>query len=565
MAATILLFARGMTVIRTAISSIVSDHSELPEGDGPGNRGTRRHEAAGEAVTRLLSRRLGSGSSVLLPSSQRSSCSTGTSTSSAPTWSWLKRAQGRVRRLKSAAKSVASWFSRRLDPGLLYWIRWPFVWLARHAGGPDLQLDHPRRQGRHQLAHEALRTRRQLRDHRRLDHGAVQAGARADQVHFRRHQDHHRGRAGPDRRPLRSLRRPDGRLLGQFLDVGRGAISSLLGIIGDLMGALGHIPELGKPFKRAANDIHDAQHRIDDLRDSTKKHRQEQKRSDDTSSRTRCRTLVKLHDRYKTPPTASTTSRRAPRPSATRQRRARSQQALQRRAEGHRRQGRWRAPAGRQAAREHPRPRWRLSRHRRRRRSQPQRRPEPGRRSDDPPEHARLPPQRHRRDDQVTQGTPPPAAPSAARGAAQAHVGRRHAQPLRRRGGRPRPALAQRRAGGRAVGHRGDRQPAADGRHQPGAELHPEHDRHAVGVAQRPLGLGHAPLPGWRRPAARDPQPLQPARPHVRPDHDVDHRRRSRAQLLHYRGPGGRHLRQPAGHGASHALHQVVGDLAQAA
>jgi hypothetical protein len=566
MAATILLFARGMTVIRTAISSISAIIPNFLKAMGLATEELVGMSAAGEAVTTTALTTLGFwvvgiaavvAAIVLL---DRKFHFLG------PTWRWLKHAAADAfDAIKSAAASVASWFSDVWTQGLLYWIRWPFVWLARHAGGPafnwiinaardvinwltrhfgpggnfaivgDLILA-PFRLARAQIKFifDVIRT---------IIEGALDLIAgRFDRF---------------------------GDLMGDFwasfLDVGRGAISSLLGIIGDLMGALGHIPELGKPFKRAANDIHDAQHRIDDLRDSTKKHRQEQKRSDDTVKDS-LPNLVKLHDRYKTATdrldhlTPGTKAFRDATHDA-REASRRYNDALKDTAD---KAGGARQPVGKL-------------------RGNIQDLGGVSADTADAVAHnlnavlsqvgARMirlntRAYRHSGIDRMTE-----VVGHAATGGV---LSRAHG--LRRRmwgGGMPNPY------GGAADDHvllspSGAPVAALSGtegivnRPQMGVinqalELHAADDRHAVGVAQRPLGLGHAPLPGRRRAAAGDPQPLQPARPHVRPDHDVDHRRRARDQLLPLPGPGSRHLRQPAGHGASHALHQVVGDLAQPA
>jgi hypothetical protein len=299
-AADVLLMAYGFTIIRKAISSVMDIIPSFLKAMGLAQEELVGMTAGGEAVTAtavtpfgwvVLGVAAAIAAIVLL---DRHFHFLG------PTWRWLKNAaKDTFDAIKSAAGSVARWFSDVWTQGLLYWIRYPFVWLAKNVSFPiwrwiiNAARDVINWLTRHfgpggdfaivgDLLTLPFRTAKAIIKEafdviRTIIEGALDLIAgRFDRF---------------------------GSLMGDFwanfIDVGRGAISSLLGIIGDLMGALGHIPELGKPFKRAANDIHDAQHRIDDLRDSTKKNRQEQKRSDDTVKDS-LPNLVKLHDRYKT-------------------------------------------------------------------------------------------------------------------------------------------------------------------------------------------------------------------------------------------------------------------------
>jgi hypothetical protein len=293
MAATFLLLARGLTVIRSAISSIGAIIPTFLRSMGlvvAAEEGV----AAGFALTPLGQAVLVIGlvtAAVILLDRKLHFL--------APTWAFIKRvAVDAFEAIKGAGEDVVNWFSDVWTQGLLYWIRWPFV-----------------------KAFEYLR-----------DHGVFRwiVGAASDMIGW--FKDHFSGGGdfaiigdlitlpfrlaiAPIRFAFRTIRaivtgaldliagRFDdfGDVMSDFwsdfIDVGRGAISSLLDIVGDLLGALGEIPKIGGPFKAAAEDIHGAQQSIDDMRDSDKRAREERKKSTE-AVKDSIPHLVHLRDRY---------------------------------------------------------------------------------------------------------------------------------------------------------------------------------------------------------------------------------------------------------------------------
>jgi hypothetical protein len=296
LAATFLLLAKGLTIVRLAVADLMEIIPSFLRAMGL----MLSAEAAAEEGVTGLAMLTGVGEIVLIIGAIITAIVLLDRKFHflAPTWRWVKHAAvDAFQAIKDAAASVANWFSDVWTQGLLYWIRWPFVWLAKHAGGPAFRW----------IINAAGDVINWLKRH--FGHGGDFAII-GDLITF----------------PFRSAKaviktafdviktiivgaldliagRFDrfGDLMGDFwagfIDVGRGAISSLLGVVADLLGALGKIPKIGGPFRDAAKDVRDAQHHIDDLRDSTKKNREEQKRSDDVVKGS-LPTLVRLRNRY---------------------------------------------------------------------------------------------------------------------------------------------------------------------------------------------------------------------------------------------------------------------------
>jgi hypothetical protein len=293
MAGTMLLLAKGMTIIRSAIGSIMGIMPTFLRSMGlmvAAEEGAATGFAAMTPAGWVVLAIMAVVAAIVLLDKKFHFL--------APTFRWLKHAAANTfDAIKSAAKSVASWFSDVWTQGLLYWIRYPFVWLARHVGGAVFKW----------IINAAGDVIGWLKRHFGPGGDFAIVGDLIT-LPFRLAVDVIKGAFSVIKTVIKGALdiiagRFDsfGDLMGDFwagfIDAGRGAISSLLGIVGDLLGALGKIPGIGGPFKDAAKAVRDAQHHIDDLRDSTKKHRQEQKKSDDTVKDS-LPTLVRLRHRY---------------------------------------------------------------------------------------------------------------------------------------------------------------------------------------------------------------------------------------------------------------------------
>jgi hypothetical protein len=296
LAATFLLLAKGLTVVRLAVADLMGIIPAFLRAMG---LMLTAEEAAAAGVTGL-SMLTGVGEIVVIIGAIIAAIVLLDRKFHflAPTWRWIKHAAvDAFDAIKKAAASVAHWFSDVWTQGLLYWIRYPFVWLAKHAGGPAFRW----------IINAAGDVIDWLKKH--FGHGGdfaiigdlIAAPFRLARAQIKFVFDVIKTIIGgaldliAGRFDKFSDRMSD--FWSGFIDMGRGAVSSLLGIVGDLLGAFGKIPKLGGPFKDAAKAVRNAQHNIDDLRDSTKKHRQEQKKSDDVV-KDALPTLVLLRKRY---------------------------------------------------------------------------------------------------------------------------------------------------------------------------------------------------------------------------------------------------------------------------
>lgn len=262
-AATVLILARGLTIIATAFGSI----SKVLPGFAAAMR-------LSPAVVPWIAAIMGVVAAVVLLDKKLHFLG--------PTWRWIKRAASDAwEGIKDAAAATISWFRDVWTQGLLYWIRWPFVWLAENAAGPAFGW-----------VREAVGDLLAWLKNTFGDGGDFALIGDLIVLPFRLIALGIRGAFAVIKTIIIGTLdliagRFDhfGELMSDFwagfIDVGRGAISSLLGVLGDLLGALGKIPKIGGPFKEAAKDIRNAQDNIDSMRDSTKKQRQEQKRAND--------------------------------------------------------------------------------------------------------------------------------------------------------------------------------------------------------------------------------------------------------------------------------------------
>jgi hypothetical protein len=291
-AATAMLLAQGFTIIQHAISSVLSIVPNFLR--AMGLMATAEEVAAGAAVFTPLGIAVGIiaavAAAVYLLDKRLHFLG--------PTWRWIKNAAvDALGWIKKAAADVVSWFSDVWTQGLLYWIRYPFVWLARNVSFPILRwiinaagdvIDwlkkHFGRGGDFAIIGDLITFPfRYARGVIRLVFEAIKTiiGGALDLIagRFDRFSDRM------------------GDFWATFIDLGRGAVSSLLGIVADLLGALGKIPKIGGPFRDAAHDVRAAQDSIDNLRDSTRKHRNEQKKAND-AIKDAAPALVTLRRRY---------------------------------------------------------------------------------------------------------------------------------------------------------------------------------------------------------------------------------------------------------------------------
>jgi len=283
MAATMLLLARGLTVIQSAFRSIGQIIPNFLKSMGLAKEAVVGVTETGEAITATSLTTFGVWGVAILAVVAALVLLDRKFHFLGPTFRWLKgAAEDAFGFMKKAAKDTIDWFSDVWTQGLLYWIRWPFVWLAKHAGAPAFHwvieaaenvigwfkehfgpggqfaiigdlISLPFRVARSQIhiAFIVIRT---------IIEGALDLIAgRFDDFGDVMHD-----------------------FWSDFVDVGRGAITSLLGVIGDLLGALGSIPKIGGPFKSAAKDIKDAQHSIDEMREADKREREERKKANET-------------------------------------------------------------------------------------------------------------------------------------------------------------------------------------------------------------------------------------------------------------------------------------------
>jgi hypothetical protein len=278
-AATVLLLARGLTIIATAFGSI----SRVLPGFAAALR-------LSPAVVPWIAAIMGVVAAVILLDKKLHFL--------APTWRFIARvARAAWEGIKDGAAATVSWFSDVWTQGLLYWIRYPFVWMAKNVTFPLFGWL------RTAVATTIAWIRRTFGDGGDfavigdLIAAPFKASWNVIKFVFEAIKTVIGGTLDLIAGRFDSFSDRMNDFWFMFLDVGRGAISSLLGIIGDLMGALGSIPKIGGPFKDAANDIKRAQQSIDDLRDSTKEQRREQKRSDE-AVKDSLPTLVRLRNRY---------------------------------------------------------------------------------------------------------------------------------------------------------------------------------------------------------------------------------------------------------------------------
>jgi chemotaxis protein histidine kinase CheA len=206
-----------------------------------------------------------------------------------PTFTWLKRVGTAVwDAIKDAAQGVIDWFSDVWTQGLLKWIRWPFVWLAQHIPWRDVW-------------------------------DAIVTGAKAVIDFFKGDSG---GTWGAISRIITSPFRKIGGVFktifdtaltiidtfldlvaGRFDEVGdtisgfwdgvldtfAGAASSMLDILEKLLSAFGKLPKVGGPFRDAAEAIGNARDGIDKWRESLRGGKDDSEKANEENKRTRAR------------------------------------------------------------------------------------------------------------------------------------------------------------------------------------------------------------------------------------------------------------------------------------
>lgn len=290
MAATVLILARGFTVIRIAMASIGAIIPNFLRA-----MGLMEAELVGiGAITTGGWVALGvmaAVAAIILLDKQLHFL--------APTWRFIKRAADAAwEGIQAGAQAVISWFSDVWTQGLLYWIRWPFVkafeflrdhgvfrWITSAAGDMiDWFFGHFGPGGRFALLGDLIslpfRVARSAIHIAFITIRTIVAGA-LDLIS---------GRFDDFGDTMSAF-------WSDFVDIGRGAVSSLLDIVGDLLGALGEIPKIGGPFKAAAGAVRQAQDSIDNMRESDRKARDERKRSD-KAVKDSIPDLIRLKNRY---------------------------------------------------------------------------------------------------------------------------------------------------------------------------------------------------------------------------------------------------------------------------
>jgi hypothetical protein len=288
---TVLAFARGMTVISLAFSSIGAILPNFLKSMGlirAGLTGIAAVTPAGWVVGAILAVI----AAIAMLDRKLHFL--------APTWRWLKQAAtDAFEWVKEAASDVANWFSDVWTQGLLYWIRWPFVKafeFLRDAGVFRWIINAIK--DVIEFVRDTFGPGGDFAIIGTLIAAPFQAAGAAVRLAFKAISTIVRGFLDIIAGRFDDFGTLMGDFWADFVDVGRGAISSLLGVVGELLGALGEIPKIGGPFKEAAGDIRAAQNAIDESREKTKEHREEQKKATETL-KDAAPALVRLSERYK--------------------------------------------------------------------------------------------------------------------------------------------------------------------------------------------------------------------------------------------------------------------------
>jgi hypothetical protein len=284
--ATVLIFARGMTVISSAFASIGAILPNFLRSMGllrAGMVGLAAVTPAGWIVGAIMA----AVAAVVLLDKHLHFLG--------PTWRWIKEAASDAwEGIKNAAESVASWFSDVWTQGLLYWLRYPFIKL----------IEWGREVGIFRWIKNAAQDVMEFL-------GGVFGGSGLGKIIAA---------------PFRGLSRVVTTIFdflkttvqvfldvlagrfdtagetieafwGRLTDTLAGAVTSMLGVLQKLYEALGKIPKIGGPFREAAAEIRKARDSIDGWREKNRESREEQEKANKTLEEA-APTLARLRKRY---------------------------------------------------------------------------------------------------------------------------------------------------------------------------------------------------------------------------------------------------------------------------
>lgn len=291
-AATVLIMAKGLTVIRLAIVDLLQiiptflRAMGLMEAAGEGAAvGLAALTTAGLIVVAIVAL---AGAVYLLDKRFHFL---------APTLEFVKRVAADVwEALLKGGKSVIDWFSDVWTQGLLYWIRWPFVKLYELVPWDT-------------VFNAIMDAARALIDFFSGGQGGFLGGLRDvliapfkafyayAKIVFKGVQtlvkvfvDVLAGRWDDAGDAISDF-------WNDIVDVVAGGVTTLLGLIEKLLDALGKIPKIGGPFRAAAREVHGLRDDIDKYRESLRKHEEAQKKSND-AVKDSLPQLVNLRKRY---------------------------------------------------------------------------------------------------------------------------------------------------------------------------------------------------------------------------------------------------------------------------